>query len=1210
MEPLNKSADGFWEQQQLWEEADTSELSPSVSVNLSLDVLPEKDIMSIVMKRKIGGTSCSVVEHGASMTPAKKLKTGELDSNVDDRDTVEFPSDRDHVTVAPFKCLDSNIFTEMDSCSATACCNEFTIQTKSNLQTLYSEGNDGGLSQNCDGDVTRIKDVESFIETEVSMKKPNSTLLQCKDTDNKLLDSITDEHDNKEIGKITTELELNSFTSGDEFTKEKINEISEPLKNRSDLECFKIHSSSEEFSQTEGKSIVEKTRDVQAINAAKIYEKEPDIEAQKKIEVDHFVDIDSDQKDREEKIKLADNIDRDINKKRGSVDTRHWFNHELCQNDHNESVASDEVDSLTSCPVVGSQTKIDNKKSRKQYTPKRLPKSSAVYDTIDPQNHCIELPNEVKSGKSRKQNIPKRVIKESDTAGSYYDDGKFDDSDDSDGELSDGIENSIYKNQPLSQEDPTIECYGEFDESSVSESCEGNEFENTDDIASVTSCGNVVPTHLVVNTSSLGLAEPHAVPPHLQTALKTYTNKVLQFPDQNDLNLKEILGQEQSGLTENLEVVKKLREIRFNRYRKITVEEKREIAEYAKFNGVSSAAMHFGVSKSAVSMWSRINFDTFEEERNKKKRHCMTGNPKFEELIQRVRNEKANKFKWLSRDDKFEVSRYAKLIGVREMARCLDIALGTVSGWMRQFPYLIKSTNQEVTSENQTDQSQKASNNGGLCEPKQDATGESCKNKTMKAKRDLTPKHVEQEDCKVPNEHDDDDLDCYQITNKNNLATVTCSQPSNNQTAETENRNDLGVIEGNLTGKPKNKKRENRSMNCQTAEKKKDLEMTKSEVDNADEIDEMIAESYETPDVDKCFEDAKELIKGSLLENDTFFEKLFKRVVECRSDKYKSLKASEKLEVVRYAKRIGVRRIAKILGLATGTLSGWTTKYQAHLGLTSEGIMDVGLSDASFMSELDSSLNTSLNSSVSPEIDCNFQNESQNSQQSSPSPFISPSSSLLDNPEKAEVTAVKLILKDRFEFLRDKIDIARKIKFRNITHSEKIEVVKCTKLAGIRPTARVLNMPIGTLSGWITKYTGNLPAVYQEECNKLAGTSVHRPPPSDGDGMPGSQDYIFKLMNSQWPGIHHLSALYTNQETDAIKQQNIHEIIPLSVSDDFNHQSQQSLSADNLFEPNMGTSNAGRDHTNIILDSFHEQAKNIAQEYLESLKNKTGIVGK
>ena len=67
------------------------------------------------------------------------------------------------------------------------------------------------------------------------------------------------------------------------------------------------------------------------------------------------------------------------------------------------------------------------------------------------------------------------------------------------------------------------------------------------------------------------------------------------------------------GMEENLDMVRKLREIRFNRYRKISLMEKKEIAEYAKGNSVSSAATYYGVSKSAVSMWTRKDFSDVTE---------------------------------------------------------------------------------------------------------------------------------------------------------------------------------------------------------------------------------------------------------------------------------------------------------------------------------------------------------------------------------------------------------------------------------------------------------------------------------------------------------------------------------------------------------------------------------------------------------------------
>ncbi|XP_060584204.1 uncharacterized protein LOC132740341 [Ruditapes philippinarum] len=463
---------------------------------------------------------------------------------------------------------------------------------------------------------------------------------------------------------------------------------------------------------------------------------------------------------------------------------------------------------------------------------------------------------------------------------------------------------------------------------------------------------------------------------------------------------------------ENLEVIRQLREIRCNRYRKISIAEKREISAYASSHGVSQAAAFYNVSKSAVSMWTKLDFSNADEECSVKRKNCMSGNEKFEALCRKVKSERENKFKGMSKDDKFEVSRYAKLVGVREMSRCLGVALGTVSGWMRQFPYKVESDSPDETVQKKK-----------ISVKDIEITKESEQNEQLEKKRKKSePNRKRNKKLKLLVEMDTDSGPC-----------------DINQ--ETEMRNKHPVEKANNVDKNENK--EDDEMNqCD------DEEVTEEVVsEHTDDVDKMIAETWQKPDIDKCFEEVRELIKDSPLEDDDFFRSLFGRVLACRAEKYKTLKPSEKLEVVRYAKRIGVRRVAKIMGLATGTLSGWNTKYQSSLSITDPSL------EMSNKTEL-------LVSYLSP--DKNTESES--------AP-VTPVS-LMDNMgEKSEVTAVKLLFKDRFQTLLQKIKVAKQVKFRNISTEEKIEFVKCSKLVGIRPTARVFGIPIGTLSGWISKYS-------------------------------------------------------------------------------------------------------------------------------------------
>lgn len=485
---------------------------------------------------------------------------------------------------------------------------------------------------------------------------------------------------------------------------------------------------------------------------------------------------------------------------------------------------------------------------------------------------------------------------------------------------------------------------------------------------------------------------------------------------------------------ENLEVIRQLREIRCNRYRKISMAEKREIAGYASAHGVSQAAAYYNVSKSAVSMWTKLDFSNIDEDTSRQKKNCMIGNEKFEALCNKVKSERENKFKGMTKQDKFEVSRYAKLVGVREMARCLDVALGTVSGWMRQFPYKVETE----SSDSQLLEVSTSKKNGLV-------KGDNEREEVTKfgEQNDKTPKRKKSNDNFKSNKkrkQKNDEHEAMLHTTVQKDDTIYILPAGKTDLSDTELPKDI----------------------CDRKDTEETIEVPTRESDQdessqqKDELDKMIAETWQKPDFDKCFEDIKDMIKDSPLEGDDFFRSLFERVIACRADKYKTLKPSEKLEVVRYAKRVGVRKVAKILGLATGTLSGWNTKYQSSLGITDPNI------DMSNKSDL-------LVSFLSPDK----RTESADSSSSCSQNFAS-----LDNTEKSEVTAVKLLFKDKFPILLNKIRIAKEVKFRNITTEEKIEFVKCSKLVGIRPTARVFNIPIGTLSGWITKYTKTLHPAY------------------------------------------------------------------------------------------------------------------------------------
>ena len=691
----------------------------------------------------------------------------------------------------------------------------------------------------------------------------------------------------------------------------------------------------------------------------------------------------------------------------------------------------------------------------------------------------------------------------------------------------------------------------------------------------------------------------HSQNPYLTPEMKALSQQInlqaelLAKLSQNQLQKTPTPGESKdSTVNDSLSFVRKLREIQFNKYRKISIFEKKHIAGFAKVHGVSAAANYFGVSKSAVSLWTRTDFKETDEELARKRRNCMIGNEKFETLVQRVKQQKGTKFKNLSKEDKEDVVKYAKLVGVREMSRCLDIALGTVSGWMRQFPYAIKKRTdgnmsgeeapvldvvgehkdtdvgiqrgEKGTADSNLGKNHSDSNGSGS-----DATSESDDTSNTALKTD----GQQAENCKIKSEiekdFDNDSSDISSIhhvsasvinkpdtepsntepgsvsqgldsslsncmktseTNSNSFEkSVIKSEPSCGGYAEASNscasQNEYGakpektdhfiIHKDNRTeikntsdtpdrtkdsfekkeqtfGNP-DKDMSPKPLSIGCAELKKDtIQSGNSECagssqkvskasDIETDLENMIAESYVKPDVEKCFEDIRDQIIGTVLDEDEYFEQLFKRVTETRTDKYKSLKASEKLEVVRYAKRIGVRRIAKLMDLATGTLSGWINKYQHLLGLILDTNTESDPNTSSLStSDLDLTVGTPRESGVDvSELKENLDNTNESGGEGALAQTPGRSSSILDNVEKTEVTALRFLLKDRFPLILEKIDIARKVKFKNLIPAEKVEIVKCAKLVGIRPTARVFQMPLGTLSGWISKYSQFLEPEFQ-----------------------------------------------------------------------------------------------------------------------------------
>ena len=693
----------------------------------------------------------------------------------------------------------------------------------------------------------------------------------------------------------------------------------------------------------------------------------------------------------------------------------------------------------------------------------------------------------------------------------------------------------------------------------------------------------------------------HSQNPYLTPEMKALSQQInlqaelLAKLSQNQLQKAPTPGESKdSTVNDSLSFVRKLREIQFNKYRKISIFEKKHIAGFAKVHGVSAAANYFGVSKSAVSLWTRTDFKETDEELARKRRNCMIGNEKFETLVQRVKQQKGTKFKNLSKEDKEDVVKYAKLVGVREMSRCLDIALGTVSGWMRQFPYAIKKRTDgnmsgeeapvldvsDVVGDNkdtdvgiQTEEKGTANNNlqknhsdgngsgsDGTSESEYTSNialktyGQQADNCQIKSKiekdsdndsSDLSSIHhvsasvinrPDTESSNIEPGRVSQGLDCSlsncmllktSETNSNSSRqSVIKSEPTSDGYAEASNscssqkeygakseKTDQFVIPRTeiqkISEKPdrtkdSSEKKEQTFVNPDKdmspkppsigcSELKKDtIQSGNSERDGSSQkvskasdietdLENMIAESYVKPDVEKCFEDIRDQIIGTVLDEDEYFEQLFKRVTETRTDKYKSLKASEKLEVVRYAKRIGVRRIAKLMDLATGTLSGWINKYQHLLGLILDTNNESDPNTSSLStSDLDLTVDTPRESGADvSELKENLDDTNESGGEGALAQTPGRSSSILDNVEKTEVTALRFLLKDRFPLILEKIDIARKVKFKNLIPAEKVEIVKCAKLVGIRPTARVFQMPLGTLSGWISKYSQFLEPEFQ-----------------------------------------------------------------------------------------------------------------------------------
>ncbi|XP_052787535.1 uncharacterized protein LOC128222529 [Mya arenaria] len=634
---------------------------------------------------------------------------------------------------------------------------------------------------------------------------------------------------------------------------------------------------------------------------------------------------------------------------------------------------------------------------------------------------------------------------------------------------------------------------------------------------------------------------------------------------------------------ENLEVIRQLREFRSHKYRKIAISEKKEIAEYAKSNGVTQAANIYNVSKSAVSMWTRQDLDSLEEIDERRRKNCMVGNEKFEALCVKVREHKESKFKGLSKQDKFEVSRFAKLVGVREMARCLDVALGTVSGWMRQFPYVVKG--EEEVSNSSFGSSNQDEENGA----KQLET-------LGKSSRQLVF----------------DENGCAGSSSK------PISKARRRKSGKTENE----IHEAHFQTETKSR----------LLFIKPKVEINDEPVDATpkDEIDHMIENSvvmYKPPDIDKLYEESKDQMASTELENNEEFKALFYRVVQCKGNKYKHLSADDKMEVCRYGKRVGVRKVGKILGLATGTLSGWNTKYHVYLSPASESVFNktspqLDVSSSSNLSEHDLS-----NDGSSP-----FGNSSVCSTQS-PSMLAGKSPLCVDGVEKSEVTAIKCLFKEKFDDILKKIEVARSVKFKNITIEEKIEIVKCSKLVGIRPTARVLNIPIGTLSGWITKYSRDLHPAYNVNDNSaIKPGSVPSFPGNMGLSIPGASFGILPTMTPYMvPGLgqmigvgnsgassnmysHLMNVIEENSSQESssnehsIQESSSHE--SSSVEKLKRHLAEREGKVEEM-EKKVRTvgkgTNSSHTATNGTDDGFEDEAQRLAQQYLQAAYRQLGI---
>ncbi|KAL4216673.1 hypothetical protein ACF0H5_024396 [Mactra antiquata] len=744
---------------------------------------------------------------------------------------------------------------------------------------------------------------------------------------------------------------------------------------------------------------------------------------------------------------------------------------------------SDQFDKDTKCRTNKNNRHLGTKKSRKQNIPKRILRDSKEYsvsmDTDSESNLSEELDDKVdeKSADTENEKGPTCNdiyidIDDVETAsnGSHIDNHDDDEIEDKSLEGRSNIKRNVVNVTENMAESADKECH-------INESAE-----------------LMIPSPSQLNSLYFGLAPDLNAYPSMVDAHGLKLNSTTTFVlDENG--------------PENLEVIRQLREIRCNRYRKISMLEKREIAGYASAHGVSQAAAFYNVSKSAVSMWTKLDFSQVDENSPRNKRNCMIGNEKFESLCRRVQADKEWKFKNVSKHDKFEVSRYAKLVGVREMARCLDVALGTVSGWMRQFPYKIESklTPNEHNMDDAPSDSKDSAKNTSTDFDKASANKlHKTENNGRLGKGKSGRTHKRKIGCNVGSV---DGL-------KEKYETV---QDGNSMYVLPATDVEVSDIESGDEASPMKQMKLDRSVMNENNNSSDSFETN-------DEVDQMIAETLQKKDTTICFDDVKDMIQNTPLVDDDFFRSLFKRVIACKADKYKTLKPSEKLEVVRYSKRVGVRRIAKILGLATGTLSGWTTKYQSNLSLTDSTIDNPEKPDL-------------LVSYLAP----NSENQSIGSTSSSAS------GNHLDNTEKSEVTAVKLLFKENYEIMVRKIEVAKQIKFRNINKDEKIEFVKCSKLVGIRPTARVFGIPIGTLSGWITKYSKTLhPAYHIEGDVSLNGSVAESVMNSDqsGNSVPlvvgrnpdpkspftGLQSGLKSDTTNGWPYVPSLTSLPSNSE--------------------------------------------------------------------------------